>query len=252
MRYATGQRLLTVSLEILLSGFTLAQVKPDTITPTHRQLTAGYAPAIIPPSPNAASMGRYGDLPVNLSSGLPIPNFTLFAEADKDINWSVGLSYNYPGFMPASEAGPLGHGWTLLGGGTITRTIRGFEDEKNQGQGGQQGYYYSRTQISNLLDANGKVICSGNACPDGFTANQLDGQPDLFAFQMSGISGQFFIGEDGQFKVVSDRSCRFSGCSAKPPPPSTACLPITSWASASSPKTAPPIPSGCQAVRSGR
>jgi len=30
-----------------------------------------YVPDVIPPSPNAASMGRFGDIALNLSSGLP-------------------------------------------------------------------------------------------------------------------------------------------------------------------------------------
>ncbi|WP_375447199.1 DUF6443 domain-containing protein [uncultured Fibrella sp.] len=198
------QRLLCTSLGIVLFLTGRAQEKKDTLKTA--AVTGAYAPSIVPPSPNAATMGRYGDLPVNLSNGLPNPNLTLFTDTDKDINWTVGMAYNYPGFIPSAEAGPLGHGWTLVGGGTITRVIRGFEDEKNQGQGGQQGYYYSRTQIGALLNNNGRVICS--SCPPGFLIGTLDGQPDLFSFQAGPLSGQFFIGEDGQFHIVSDHKLK--------------------------------------------
>ncbi|MDZ7899132.1 MAG: hypothetical protein U5N85_14055 [Arcicella sp.] len=58
-----------------------------------------YTPNLVLPSPHAATLGNYGNVPVNLSSGLPSPSIVLFDLKEGDIGLDVGLSYQYRGFQ---------------------------------------------------------------------------------------------------------------------------------------------------------
>ncbi|MDZ7935817.1 MAG: hypothetical protein U5M51_12820 [Emticicia sp.] len=67
--------------------FTEIPIRVDSVLEKNKNLnnnaatsTNNYLPSIIPPSPNASSLGKFGEIPVNLSSGLPnvsVPMFSL-------------------------------------------------------------------------------------------------------------------------------------------------------------------------------
>ena len=59
-----------------------------------------YTPNLVLPSPHAATLGNYGNVLINLSSGLPSPNISLFDLKEGYIELGIGLSYQYRGFKP--------------------------------------------------------------------------------------------------------------------------------------------------------
>lgn len=80
-------------------------------------------------SPNMASLGEYGEIPVSLYTGsvqVDIPMYTLVS-GNHSINMS--LSYHGGGVRPDTHPGWVGMGWTLFAGGSITRVIGGLPDE---------------------------------------------------------------------------------------------------------------------------
>lgn len=179
------------------------QSNPD--TNQNKALENSRVPFIIPPSPAAASLGRYGDIPVNYSSGLPQPSIPLFSGTDRDLKWNISLNYYYPGYMPVNPPSTLGNGWSLNAGGVITRTIKGHADELT---GGNLGYLSSRQYINSLINTDGSLACT--SCNQSFINGTYDGEPDMFSFSFGSISGKFFFGEDGLPYIVSDQKLKIT------------------------------------------
>lgn len=85
-------------------------------------------PSILPPSPNSAELGRYGDIPVNYSTGalnLSVPLHTL---ATKNLSLPISVGYASNGFRVNAIASRVGFNWVLNAGGVITRTVYGEPD----------------------------------------------------------------------------------------------------------------------------
>jgi RHS repeat-associated protein len=172
-----------------------------------------YVPDVIPPSPNAASMGRFGDIALNLSSGLPNLPIPLYTAIEHNISVPIGLQYRYTGFRPSEDGGVLGRGWSLNAGGIVTRTQKGaWHDEKIIYASGHQGGYltsgYATAQVIDPL--TGLWICTASNCPYPFGQFEdlYDGEPDMFNFSFGNVSGRFFFGADGLIKIVSDQKLK--------------------------------------------
>ena len=54
-------------------------------------------PQIIPPSPTAAALGKYGDVPVGLYTGIPSINIPLYEINDGPLNLPISLNYHAGG-----------------------------------------------------------------------------------------------------------------------------------------------------------
>jgi hypothetical protein len=91
---------------------------------------------IIPPPPDAAALGKYGNIPVSTYTGVPNINIPLFNVQYRDVNIPVSLSYHSSGVTVEEEASWVGLGWTLNIGGVITRTIRNGDDMQWAASGG--------------------------------------------------------------------------------------------------------------------
>lgn len=171
--------------------------------------TNKYTPNLTLPSPHAATLGNYGNIPVNLSSGLPSPGISLFDLKEGDIDLSVSASYQYKGFKPFESPSLLGRGWALNAGGVIMRVIKSKPDESiNAGTSNGTGYAsaQNRTNLANLINNDGTIAGSGGG--QALFYATPDGEPDMFMFNFMGMTGKFFFGEDGVIHVVSDRKIK--------------------------------------------
>lgn len=144
-------------------------------------------------SPNTYSLGQYGDIPVNLSSGIPQISIPIVQFTDKDINLDVSLSYHASGIKVDEEASWVGLGWALNAGGMITREVRGVPD----------GYTYSglqsRTSIPDFAGSSYDDVSIKNYMDqvkyklrDG-ALNISDNASDIFYYNFNGRSGRFFL-----------------------------------------------------------
>src|SRR5580693_7108656 len=108
------------------------------------QAGSPYIPNVIPPSPNAASLMKFSDVPVSPYTGtadITVPIYTIQA---KGISVPVSLSYHTGGIRLKEEASWVGLGWALNAGGMISRTIMGHDDF------GSDGVYYITNQCPQL------------------------------------------------------------------------------------------------------
>jgi hypothetical protein len=149
--------------------------------------------------PNAASLGKYADVPVNYHTGIPQISVPLYTIIDGPLQLPLQLSYHASGLKVAEPASWVGAGWNILPG-AITRTILGAPDERltsnvNMDQfaghlsdNGYAGYLWQPA-------SNGQ---SGGVVPllKDVQLGYLDGEPDLFFFNFAGYSGKFYFGDD--------------------------------------------------------
>src|SRR5436190_13227765 len=85
------------------------------------------------PSPTAASLGKFGEIPVSYFTGVPNISIPLFTAKGKTLDLPISLSYNASGIKVEDIGGWVGAGWSLEAGGVITRTVRGIVDEQPEG-----------------------------------------------------------------------------------------------------------------------
>ncbi len=148
----------------------------------------------VPAPPNAAALGKFGDIPVSYYTGIPNISIPIYSYADKSngLNLSVSLDYHAGGIRVEEKASDVGIGWALDAGGVITREIRGLPDDK-LGAG-----YWSSALPTNPDPSSYSTTADGSNPYFAINAGQLDGEPDIFTFNFNGRTGKFVVGKNGQ------------------------------------------------------
>lgn len=129
----------------------------------------------VPPSPNAANLGLYGEVPIDYYTGTPNINIPLYTVKNGDIEFDIGLSYHILSNKVEDEASWVGLGWSLNAGGVITRVMRGFSDIRHNGVTDQQY----------LTD------------PPATWCTPIGNDLDNFYYNFMGYSGQFVLSGEG-------------------------------------------------------
>lgn len=101
-------------------------------------------PDVIPPSPNSAGLGKYGDVPTDLHHGTPNISIPLYEIIVDDIRVPISLSFHASGHKVGEQASWVGLGWSLNAGGVIGRSMRGKPDE--------DGYFYNMQEAMDWHD----------------------------------------------------------------------------------------------------
>ncbi|MEJ0055110.1 MAG: hypothetical protein WDN75_05315 [Bacteroidota bacterium] len=157
-------------------------------------------------SPNAASLGKYGDIPVSYHSGTPNIDIPIYTVEEGPLKLPVSLSYHASGLKVMEQSSWVGAGWSLNAGGVITRTVRGFADEKAFSdtyylQEGGQGFY---SYLYSSFSTPQRPILDYNAIAGGLK----DTEPDLFFFNFGGYSGKFYFRADHTPVIVPQQDIR--------------------------------------------
>jgi len=164
-------------------------------------------PDISMPSPNAASLGLYGEVPVSLYTGTPNIDIPLYTLQEGKIKVPISLSYHASGVRVNQHPGWVGLNWNLNAGGAITRTVK---DELDEAQyfGAQWGFYFSHNLLNdNDWDSKAFAI-KMNTENYGTTSSKkeaYDTEPDEFAFNFMGYSGKFYLNHLREWQVACDR-----------------------------------------------
>lgn len=89
-------------------------------TPTASVLDDGLTPKVTFPSPQAANFARYGDIPVDYSTGVPKIEIPLYTVKSGKLELPINISYHAGGIKVTDVASEVGLGWVLNTGGNIT------------------------------------------------------------------------------------------------------------------------------------
>lgn len=143
-----------------------------------------YLKNVIPPSPDAAALGKYAEWPVNLNTGVPNINIPLYELKGRTLSVPISLSYHASGIKVGEVASWAGLGWTLNAGGAITRSVRGLTDECG-------GYFYTRRLFPNYNYTfeqlpTPSTTWKGTVINEAI--NEMDGVEDVYFFNALGRS----------------------------------------------------------------
>ncbi|MGN6640773.1 MAG: hypothetical protein ACTHJ8_17810, partial [Mucilaginibacter sp.] len=161
--------------------------------------------------PNAASFTQYSKVPVGEFTGIPDIKVPMYDIKVDNLHIPVYLSYYARGVQPNVHSGWVGTGWNLVANGVITRKMNGIPDECEDDHingivvsGASThylGWYYpiNRAPLQSVLWDSLSTLNMYTGSNFGGVIS--DSQPDEFDFSINGISGAFFMGEDGNWKV---------------------------------------------------
>ncbi len=151
-----------------------------------------------PQAPNSASLGKYGEYPVNENVGLPGITIPVYQVNVGNISFPVDISYHASGIRVADVASWVGLGFSLNAGGMITRRVVGLPDDMNTNSG-RLGFFYKYNMIASYPGTAWEIVENSTqglpfweirqAIDDG----KFDYMPDVFAYNFAGKSGTFTL-----------------------------------------------------------
>lgn len=166
-------------------------------------------------SPNAASLGKYGDYPVSYNTGLPQISVPFYTVKEGPLFLPLSVSYHASGLKVLESSSCIGAGWALNAGGVITRTVMGSPDDKgylnNNTHGHFSNYGYNNYSFDPAGGGAGNPSCY--SWPEDniafgrvteFVNGHRDGEPDLFFFNFGGYSGKFYFRDDRTPVIVPE------------------------------------------------
>lgn len=151
-------------------------------------------PNVLPPSPNAASLGSYGWTPVGLFTGTPEVNIPIFDMNVGKINLPISINYSSNGIRVDEISGIVGVGWNLNAGGLITRVIMDDPDEyTSYPLPNNFPYDYTEQTLTYLQNSDN---------PE----SQYDTKSDIYSFNFNGYTGKFYLDELTKQPILIDTS----------------------------------------------
>ncbi len=162
-----------------------------------------------PPSPNAASLGSFGDIPVSNYTGkinLSIPLPSIITSSGYEL--PISITYNSGGVKIDEMPSLVGMSWVLNAGGVITRSIKGTDDF------GLNGWYHDNKVIpipTSSLNPNTCQDVNGNSFNYLYTCatnGTYDTEPDLYYFNFQSYSGKFFFERDRSIVKFKDENIK--------------------------------------------
>ncbi|MBD5260666.1 MAG: RHS repeat protein, partial [Bacteroides sp.] len=164
---------------------------------------------VIPCSPQAASLARYAEYPVSLTTGIPDITIPLYEIRMGDFSLPISISYHASGARPDEVPSCVGLGWTLNAGGAITRTILGGPDlEVEDVQKGDYSYY-RMSRIDSLVEDVKKNEGRGHLRELTDPLHYRDSESDRYCFNAGGHVGIFRYSYKDRKYICLDRSqCR--------------------------------------------
>lgn len=203
------------------------------VNETFSQTTEDIVPPInIPTSPEAALMGRFGDIPIGYYTGTANISIPLYVLKEDDIEIPITLSYHSSGIKVEDEATWVGLGWDLSPEGTIIQEVRGKNDEQDWGDylyRNDPNYLIFRSRFDNILDDYGLLYQIGRTSASGtdfclntamyeiymnFEGDPLVGinevregirLPDIYSYSFGQYSGKFYFDPMTHLPVLIDR-----------------------------------------------
>ena len=133
-------------------------------------------PAVITPSPDVSSLGKYGNTQVGLISGIPEISIPLYTIQSKRLQVPISLNYHAGGIKVGEVSSWVGLGWSLNAGGVITRSAVGECDEG--------GFWHKEIKSAQQIGADDYYYCLSMARGD-------DGESDYYFYNFTGRTGKF-------------------------------------------------------------
>ena len=154
---------------------------------------------IVPSTPEASSLGKFGDIPVSYHSGVPQITVPIYSMKVGNFSLPISLDYHASGIKVSEISSDIGLGWALNAGGIISCVINGLPDVAN-------GVLINRKYIIDSFKLTG---LQGNS-PGTFDHNikkfiwngEEEVMPDVFSFSLPDNSGKFSFDENNIARLI--------------------------------------------------
>ena len=155
-------------------------------------------PKIILPSPEAASLFKFQDYPVDMSTGVPQVSIPLYQVKSGSLNVPISISYHASGRRVSDLDGPVSLGWSLNAGGSVSRTVHGSVDFGP--------YPFPAPLLLNVNNVNDllyleKVSHFDKNNPAVTPGDWKDSEYDIFSYYFGNNSGKFIFKDSSGIKT---------------------------------------------------
>lgn len=165
-------------------------------------------PELTEANPQTASLGRYGDVPMDLYRGVANINVPLYTLNFDGLEVPINLTYNTSAIRTGQEATWVGLGWNLSSEPVIVRSINGLCDiSKTYYVRGQIGFVYTDLKLpeyGGIPDVDLPVAPLSSQTPDLYeriryyyspdvATSGWDTEPDIFTLNVFGQSVSFTL-----------------------------------------------------------
>lgn len=174
---------------------------------------AVYAQIPQPPktvqSPNASTLGIYGDFPVSPFTGAPDISVDLHTLADANFQIPISLHYDASGVRPDVHPGWTGLNFGISTNYAVVRTVKDAPDDSPDATNYLWERGFINGNVRNALDYNATDWTSTTKLETiSYNSGLIDLEPDEYSFTAPGLSGKFYLSPDGQWKVQSERAVK--------------------------------------------
>lgn len=152
---------------------------------------------IVPPSPTAYELGKYGQIPVGYFTGTPNISVPLYNYKAGQLSVPITLSYNSNGIKVDEIETIVGLGWSLNIGGVITRIVRDDPDEDSY-------QFYPENEIHEAGTYSEMAM-------DYFisaTVDGMDSESDLYMFNFNGYVGKFVYDNNKKILIMPHQNLK--------------------------------------------
>ncbi|MFB6457000.1 hypothetical protein ACE38W_17145 [Chitinophaga sp. Hz27] len=138
---------------------------------------------IISPAPEAAELGKYGNAPVSLYTGMPDIAIPIYTLQGNNLSIALSLHFDAGGFRPQDAPTWVGQNWSLFAGGVITRVVRGNPDDQ----------HYATLNIPPTSNFFSQQDTLGQ-----IKAGVVEMEPDHYYYNFDNYTGKFIVTPSGQ------------------------------------------------------
>jgi hypothetical protein len=175
------------------------------------QVAKSQTGPVIPPSPNMATIQKFGDYPVSHSTGLVQIGMPLYTIQLKGYSFPISIDFHASGRRASTDFSPLGIGWSLNAASCyISREIHEYPDELHPHLDKSAADILAET-TDNSSEQNTKlntydqlIKLDMNATEDqASSSSRYDSQYDIYSYSVNGISGKFIVTTGNSVKQLT-------------------------------------------------
>lgn len=163
------------------------------------------------PTPTAASLATYSNMPVSLQTGVPDISYPLISVPtnSKMVDINLGLNYHTGNVSDDSWVSNVGKGWSLLGLGVISREILDDFDESfdNTSYAHYQKNEFDDIYNFNIPGESGKFRFIRDTSNNTFQLTKLSNYTSRIEYSKNSNTATLII---DSFTVISDTGIRYT------------------------------------------
>lgn len=183
---------------------------------SYAQTTLNYNTKIIPVSPAMATFQRFGDYPVDMSTGLAQVSLPVYTINTSGFSYPITIDFHASGRRTGDDFSTMGVGWALTATGYISREIRGMPDGVNFGYGTYTPLETTSAQMTSAdsrysLQTYYNLRLADESIPNPPSSisgqTKEDAEHDIYSYNVNGISGKFIFDKNGHIVQLTQNDC---------------------------------------------